>query len=133
MPFVAEAASIIAIISAMRTNLTGDHLQSLKEFVGKSRKLNGIKFVCIEVDSPAEQLDTVLKADADIILLDNMNCEQYRLAVGKRNKAAAGVLLEASGGITLENLRNIALTGVDRISVGAITHGAKAVDIGLDK
>jgi nicotinate-nucleotide pyrophosphorylase (carboxylating) len=59
--------------------------------------------------------------------LENM-CE----AVRRRNEVTAGVLLEASGGVTLETLRSIAETGVDRISVGALTHSAPAFDIGLD-
>jgi nicotinate-nucleotide pyrophosphorylase (carboxylating) len=70
----------------------------------------------------------------DVILLDNMTVEEYKLAVDKRDFICPGrPLLEASGGITLDNLRDIAQTGVERISIGAITHGARAVDIGLDK
>ncbi len=115
-------------------NLGENHLQQLQKFVAKSREIEGIKFVCVEVDSPDEQLDIVLQAKGvDIILLDNMRCEQYRYAVEKRDKAGSKALLEASGGITIDNLRQIALSGVDRISIGAITHGARAVDIGLDK
>ena len=69
-----------------------------------------------------------------MILLDNMSPEQMRQAVERR--AAAGlagkVLLEASGGITLQNVRQAAETGVERIALGAITHSARAVDIALD-
>ena len=116
-------------------HLGADHISELKRFVDMSRSFPAVKFVCVEVDDVAGQLDTVLKVPGiDIILLDNMSVEQYKLAVAKRDALGAGKpLLEASGGITLSNLRQIALTGVERISIGAITHGARAVDIGLDK
>src|SRR5438445_798932 len=68
----------------------------------------------------------------DIVLLDNMRLEDLRMAVVRRNAAAAEVLLEASGGVNLATVRNIAATGVDRISVGELTHSAPALDIGLD-
>jgi nicotinate-nucleotide pyrophosphorylase (carboxylating) len=67
-----------------------------------------------------------------IMLLDNMSLDQLREAVQKRNEKALQILLEASGGITLENVRAVAETGVDRISVGALTHSAPALDIALD-
>jgi nicotinate-nucleotide pyrophosphorylase (carboxylating) len=85
----------------------------------------------IEVDT-LEQLDVALAAGPDIVLLDNMPPEQLREAVRRRNAQAPRVRLEASGGITLANLRAIAETGVDRISIGALTHSAPALDIGLD-
>jgi len=68
----------------------------------------------------------------DILLLDNMSLDQLQEAVRKRNEKATQILLEASGGITLENVRAVAETGVDRISVGALTHSAPALDIALD-
>jgi nicotinate-nucleotide pyrophosphorylase (carboxylating) len=85
----------------------------------------------VEVDT-LEQLDEALACGPDVVLLDNMTLEKLREAVSRRNKRAAKVLLEASGGINLTTLRGIALTGVDRISVGALTHSAPALDIGLD-
>jgi nicotinate-nucleotide pyrophosphorylase (carboxylating) len=85
----------------------------------------------IEVDT-LEQLDVALSAGPDIVLLDNMTTEQLRQAVHRRDAVAPGVLLEASGGVTLQTLRAIAETGVDRVSIGALTHSAKALDIGLD-
>jgi nicotinate-nucleotide pyrophosphorylase (carboxylating) len=91
----------------------------------------GAKFVEIEVDT-LEQFDEALPEGADIILLDNMTPEQMREAVRRRNEGAPQVLLEASGGVTLDTVRAIAETGVDRISVGALTHSAPALDIGLD-
>jgi nicotinate-nucleotide pyrophosphorylase (carboxylating) len=85
----------------------------------------------IEVDT-LEQFNAALAAGPDIILLDNMTLEQMPEAVRRRNATAPGVKLEASGGVTLETVRAIAETGVDRISVGAITHSAPALDIALD-
>jgi nicotinate-nucleotide pyrophosphorylase (carboxylating) len=64
--------------------------------------------------------------------LDNMDPDTLREAVGWRNAAAPDVELEASGGVTLQTVRAIAATGVDRISVGALTHSAASLDVGLD-
>lgn len=85
----------------------------------------------IEVDS-LEQFEEALAGKPDIILLDNMSPAVMREAVARRNQAAPGILLEASGGVTLETVRAIADTGVDRISVGALTHSAPALDIALE-
>ena len=84
----------------------------------------------IEVEADTlEQVDQALAAGADIILLDNMSLIQLRLAV---QKARGRAQTEASGGVSLATVRAIAETGVDFISVGALTHSARAVDIGLD-
>lgn len=91
----------------------------------------GLKFVMIEVDTLV-QLQQVLRAGIDIVLLDNMTTDQLAQAVEIRDGMVPGVELEASGGVTLDTLRAIALTGVDRISVGALTHSAPALDLGLD-
>lgn len=85
----------------------------------------------IEVDD-LTQFDAALAARPDIVLLDNMNLDQLREAVRRRNTTAPGVQLEASGGVTLDAIHGIAATGVDRVSVGAMTHSAPALDIGLD-
>jgi nicotinate-nucleotide pyrophosphorylase (carboxylating) len=85
----------------------------------------------VEVDS-LEQLDQALACRPDMVLLDNMLVDQMREAVRRRNAVAPGVKLEASGGVNLQTVRLIAETGVDRISVGALTHSAKALDIALD-
>lgn len=85
----------------------------------------------VEVDN-LDQLDVALACRPDIILLDNMKLDLLREAVRRRNAVAGGVLLEASGGVTLETVRPIAETGVDRISVGAITHSAPALDLAMD-
>ncbi len=88
-------------------------------------------FVEVEVDT-LDQLKQVLPLGPDIILLDNMSPDVLRQAVAMRDEQAPGVKLEASGGVNLDTVRAIARTGVDRIAVGAITHSAPALDIGLD-
>jgi nicotinate-nucleotide pyrophosphorylase (carboxylating) len=85
----------------------------------------------VEVDN-LDQLDVALGVGPDIVLLDNMSNEQLREAVRRRDAVAPKVQLEASGGVTLATLRGIGETGVDRVSVGALTHSAKALDIALD-
>ena len=82
----------------------------------------------IEADS-LEQVEQALSAGADIILLDNMNLVQLRVAV---QQAKGRAKTEASGGVHLGTVRQIAETGVDYISVGALTHSARAVDIALE-
>ena len=82
----------------------------------------------IEVGTVSEALEAV-EAGADIVMLDNMNLEDMRKAA----KSIRGrALIEASGGITLDNVRAVAETGVDFISIGALTHSAKALDISLE-
>ena len=85
----------------------------------------------IEVDTLA-QLRIALPCSPDIVLLDNMTLEQLVEAVALRNQLSPDTQLEASGGVTLETLRPIGQTGVDRISVGALTHSVINLDIGLD-
>jgi nicotinate-nucleotide pyrophosphorylase (carboxylating) len=85
----------------------------------------------VEVDS-LEQLRSALAADPDIVLLDNMPPAMMREAVAIRDAAAPAVKLEASGGVSLETVGEIAKSGVDRISVGALTHSAPALDIAFD-
>ncbi|NOY30070.1 MAG: carboxylating nicotinate-nucleotide diphosphorylase [Planctomycetes bacterium] len=85
----------------------------------------------IEVDT-LQQLAAVLPAQPDIVLLDNMPPATLREAVEMRDKLAPQVQLEASGGVRLEILREIAAAGVERISVGALTHSARSLDLGLD-
>ncbi|MCR4293705.1 MAG: carboxylating nicotinate-nucleotide diphosphorylase [Candidatus Kuenenia sp.] len=93
--------------------------------------------VLIEVETRTlSEVEDAIKANVDVILLDNMDAEKIRLAVslvknGKYGKGAHRPLTEASGNITLDNVKSIAQTGVDRISIGALTHSAKALDISL--
>jgi len=85
----------------------------------------------VEVDT-LEQLESVLPTAPDLVLLDNMQPDQLRAAVARRNQVAPQVQLEASGGISRETVGGVAAAGVDRISVGALTHSAVALDVGLD-
>jgi nicotinate-nucleotide pyrophosphorylase (carboxylating) len=109
----------------------------LRRVITEARKLKGAQFVAVEVDHVDHQLNHVLKISGiDIVLLDNMGQWQLKHAVEMRD-AMCGKngkpLLEASGNITLDNVSATAQCGVDRIAVGAITHSATAVDIGLDR
>ena len=85
----------------------------------------------VEVDT-FQQFEEVLSADPDIIMLDNMSCEMMRRAVELRNQRKPEIELEASGGITLNTIHDVAMTGVERISVGALTHSFQIFDLGLD-
>ena len=109
-------------------------LQLARDWVeaNKATLPNGAQTVVqLEVDT-LEQFERALPSKPDIVLLDNMTNEQLTTAVNRRNEAAPGVLLEASGGVNLETIGGIAKTGVDRISIGALTHSAVNFDIGLD-
>jgi nicotinate-nucleotide pyrophosphorylase (carboxylating) len=109
----------------------------LRKMVQQAKNMPGVKFVCVEVDHVDDQLDHVLRVPGvDVVLLDNMGQWQLSHAVEMRDKMCGrgkGPRLEASGNVTLNNVREIAVSGVDRISVGAITHSAGCVDIGLDR
>ena len=109
----------------------------LKEIIVEARKAKGVKFVAVEVDHVDDQLNHVLKIQGiDIVLLDNMGQWQLKHAVDMRNAMYSKnkkPLLEASGNVTLNSVSAIAQCGIDRIAVGAITHSAAAVDIGLDR
>ena len=85
----------------------------------------------VEVDS-LEQLDAVLPEKPELILLDNFPVWQTQMAVQRRDARAPAVLLESSGGLSLENAATYAATGVDYLAVGALTHSVRALDIGLD-
>ena len=116
---------------------------NIKEIVAKARQnaplsLRGAKRrsnlqarqtqVEVEVGTVSEALEAV-EAGADIVMLDNMSLEDMRKAVKSIHGRA---LIEASGGITLDNVRAVAETGVDFISIGALTHSARALDISLE-
>lgn len=85
----------------------------------------------IEVDT-LEQFDSALRNRPDIILVDNFDPILLSEAIRRRDAAPPGVILEVSGGVNLSTVRALALTGVERISVGDLTHSAPALDIGLD-
>jgi nicotinate-nucleotide pyrophosphorylase (carboxylating) len=95
------------------------------------RKTEGGLPIEVEVDT-LEQLRDALAGGPDLVLLDNMNLAVLRQAVTERDAAAPGIALEVSGGVTLETVRAVAETGVERISVGALTHSAVALDIAFD-
>jgi nicotinate-nucleotide pyrophosphorylase (carboxylating) len=92
------------------------------------KKMYPGKFIEIEVDS-LEQLKEALGLKPDLILLDNMSVKICEEAVAI---TAGSVKLEASGGLTIENAKAYANTGVDYLAVGALTHSSPALDIGLD-
>jgi nicotinate-nucleotide pyrophosphorylase (carboxylating) len=91
----------------------------------------GAMLVEVEVDTLG-QLADVLPVGPDLVLLDNMSLDELRRAVALRDRANRQVQLEASGGVRLETVRAIAETGVERISVGALTHAATWLDVGMD-
>jgi nicotinate-nucleotide pyrophosphorylase (carboxylating) len=97
-------------------------IQRARENIGHSLKIE------VECDT-LEQVEKAAKTGADIILLDNMQPDDLKRAVGIIDKRA---LSEASGGVNLQTVRAIAESGVDIVSVGALTHGARSLDIGLD-
>lgn len=101
----------------------------IKQAVEAARRQAGhmIK-VEVEVDT-LDQLDELLELPADVVMLDNMSIKELEAAVAKiRGK----LVTEASGGVNLETVREIAETGVDLISVGALTHSSPTLDLGLD-
>jgi nicotinate-nucleotide pyrophosphorylase (carboxylating) len=101
---------------------------SITEAIRLARAKAGELKVEVEVED-LDGLDEAISAGADIVLLDNMDPGQTRAAV---ERAGGRVLLESSGGIHLDNVRSYAETGVDLISVGALTHSARAVDLTME-
>ncbi len=116
--------------------LKDNHLASMthshpEQIVADVRaRYEGIQII-VEVDR-FEQIETVLGWQPDVILLDNMPPDELLKAVQLRDRQASGVQLEASGGITLQTVAEVAQSGVDRISVGEITHSAPSLDLGFD-
>jgi nicotinate-nucleotide pyrophosphorylase (carboxylating) len=109
---VAAAGSVVAALNAVRTAAPDLPCE-------------------VEVDS-LEQLDEVLGEQVELVLLDNLPVWQTQIAVQRRDARAPGVKLESSGGLSLENARAYAATGVDYLAVGALTHSVRVLDIGLD-
>jgi len=105
---------------------------TLAEIIDRTRRAVGKDvFLEVEVDT-LEQLGTVLECDVDAVLLDNMDTATLRRAVKMVRESDRQIETEASGGVTLENVASVAATGVDRISVGALTHSIRSLDISLD-
>jgi len=116
-----EAAELTAVLN--------DRLARIRR-----KRKHSAQFVEVEVDT-LEQLEAVLASDGglvDIVLLDNMGPKRLCEAVGMRDAARPEIELEASGGVNLATAAMIASTGVDRISVGAVTHSVTVLDLGLD-
>jgi nicotinate-nucleotide pyrophosphorylase (carboxylating) len=111
----------LAALSEAKPNAVAAAVRAAREAYPKLK-------VEVEADT-LEQVDQAIAAKADIVLLDNMTPDRLKLAVQKCKGVAQ---TEASGGVNLTTVRSIAETGVDFISVGALTHSARAVDIGLD-
>jgi nicotinate-nucleotide pyrophosphorylase (carboxylating) len=116
----------LAILTA---NGTKDLTAALRE--AKARLPHTVHFE-VEVDR-LDQIEAVVAAGADTVLLDNFTPDKLRAGVALIQQLSFGrVLVEASGGVTLERIPEIAATGVDIISVGALTHSVRALDLGLD-
>lgn len=106
-------------------------VEHARRFLAEQPDIATDTIIEIEVDS-LQQLADALTAAPDIVLLDNMSNADLRQAVAMRDSVSRDVQLEASGGVNLQTLRGIAETGVDRISVGGLTHSAINLDLGLD-
>ncbi len=101
-------------------------IESIREKIPHTLKIE------VEVKNP-EELDEAINSKADIIMLDNMGPEEIKAAVKSvREERGAGTKIEVSGNVTLQNLEAICTTGIDLISVGAITHSAPAIDFSLE-
>lgn len=109
---VAAAGSVVAALQAVRAAAPGIPCE-------------------VEVDS-LEQLDEVMAEDPELVLLDNFPVWQTQVAVQRRDAQAPRLKLESSGGLSLETAAAYAKTGVDFLAVGALTHSARVLDIGLD-
>ncbi len=93
----------------------------------------GTRMLKIEVEAETiEQVKEALQEGVDIIMLDNMSLREIKEAVSLIRQQNPSVMVEVSGGVSLDNIRELAETGVDFISIGALTHSAKAVDISLE-
>jgi nicotinate-nucleotide pyrophosphorylase (carboxylating) len=95
------------------------------------RKVQKNVKVEIEVQN-LEEFKQAINSKPDIIMLDNMKLEEIKEAVSLRDKSGVKVFIEVSGGLNLENVEKVASTGVDMISIGALTHSAKCLDFSLE-
>ena len=106
--------------------------ERLERFIRESRQANPSLPVEVEVVNVDQFASVIAMNGIDIILLDNMSVDMMRRCVEQRDALRSTVQLEASGGVTLKTVRTIAETGVDRISVGALTHSVTAMDLSLE-
>lgn len=105
---------------------------SLKELVETARK-SSIKGTVIEIEvSDCAQFQEAIQGRPDIIMLDNMNVKDVKACVEIRRMSRIKSLLEASGGIDIDNVVDYAKTGIDMISIGALTHSVKSIDMSLE-
>jgi nicotinate-nucleotide pyrophosphorylase (carboxylating) len=128
------AEAVVQTREFFRLHADSFHFERLPEHLleyEENQTVSLVPIIEIEVDT-LEQLRDVLPVKPDIVLLDNMTVPQLIQAVEIRNRLASEVELEASGGINLKTVGAVATTGVERISVGALTHSAIALDFGLD-
>lgn len=112
--------------------LGADGLTSLPAYLQEVRANHPAIKIEIEADTLEQASFFLQQKEVNTILLDNMGLEELRAAVALRNKKAPAIRLEASGGITLANLRAVAETGIDEISLGALTHSAPWADLSLE-
>ena len=109
-----------------------DNTKTIVDAIQRVRQSVSLKTtIQVEVDT-LEQLREALNGSPDMILLDNMSRQELVDSVRLRDEVNPQVMLEASGGVTLETVHEIAESGVDRISVGALTHSARALDLAFD-
>ena len=112
-----------------------DGLSQVAASIRRLRKLHPKIKIEVEADT-LDQVRALLHNDVDVILLDNMTPAQIRKAIALRRcshgPVGRSIKFEASGGVTLKNIRQIAATGVDYISVGALTHSARAINFSLE-
>jgi Nicotinate-nucleotide pyrophosphorylase len=120
-----DLASAVLIKDNHLAALGGDVAQAVQRARDIAPKNTPVEVECDNV----EQVKAAVEAGADIIMLDNMGNARLRESVGIIDGRA---VTEASGGVNLQTVRGIAETGVDWISVGALTHSAKALDLALD-
>jgi nicotinate-nucleotide pyrophosphorylase (carboxylating) len=107
-----------------------NHLRAAGSVAAAVERVRAATPLPVEVECDTlEQVGEALAAGVEAILLDNMTLEELRDAV---SLVRGRVRLEASGGVTLENVRAVAETGVDEISVGALTHSARSLDVSLE-
>lgn len=113
-----------------------NHLAALGydwEAVGRTIETSRGKKIKAEVEvQDIDQFKHVIGFNPDIIMLDNMNLKEIKAAVALRNKGHYELQLDVSGGVSLKNVKRIAATGVDMISIGALTHSARAIDFSLE-
>ena len=119
-------------LAALAAEGVTDLAAAVAELVRRSRAEDAERRIEVEVDTEAQFAQVLAVPGVDVILLDNMGPPALARCVAARDAAAHQPALEASGGVTLESVAAVARTGVDRIAIGALTHSATNLDVGLD-